>query len=159
MISKKVTYKGFDGRDVEEVIRLNLTSAEILNLNMKYADYGGLEGYYRMLITNVKEGDPSWKPLVSFLQEVILSAYGKKTEDGRFVKKINGIPLAGEFETSEAYAALLMPLLTEEGFKDIEPLLRGIFPADLDETALETEKQRVREELGMIDHADNNHNT
>ena len=159
MISKKVTYKGYDGRDVEEVVRLNLTSAEILNLNMKYADYGGLEGYYRMLITNVKEGDPSWKPLVSFLQEVILSAYGRKTEDGRFVKKLNGVPLADEFETSEAYAALLMPLLTEEGFKDIEPLLRGIFPADLDEAALEAEKQKVREELGMTDHANYNHNT
>lgn len=159
MIAKKVTYKGFDGRDVEEVVRLNLTKAEILNLNLKYSDYGGLEGYYRMLITNVKEGDPSWKPLVSFLQEVILSAYGKKTEDGRFVKKINGVALAEEFETSEAYAALLMPLLTEEGFAEIEPLLRGIFPADLDEDALEEEREKVKAELGMTGHASDHHNS
>ena len=159
MIARKVTYKGFDGKDVEEIVRLNLTKAEILNLNMKYSDYGGLEGYYRMLLTNIKEGDPSWKPLVSFLQEVILSAYGKKTEDGRFVKKINGVALADEFETSEAYAALLMPLLTEEGFNEIEPLLRGILPADLNDTAVEAEKERVRTELGMIDYADSNYNT
>lgn len=149
MIAKKVTYKGFDGKDVEEVVRLNLTKAEILNMNIKYSDYGGLEGYYRMLITNIKEGDPSWKPLVMFLQDVILSAYGRKTEDGRFVKKINGMPLADEFETSEAYAALLMPMLSEEGFKEIEPLLRGIFPADIDETLIEEEKKKVEADLGI----------
>lgn len=149
MIAKKVTYKGFDGKDVEEVVRLNLTKAEILNMNMKYSDYGGLEGYYRMLITNIKDGDPSWKPLVSFLQDVILSAYGRKTEDGRFVKKINGVPLSDEFETSEAYAALLMPLLTEEGYKEIEPLLRGIFPADVDEAVVAEEKKRIEADLGF----------
>ena len=159
MIAKRVTYKGFDGKDVEEVVRLNLTKAEILNLNLKYSDYGGLEGYYRMLLTNIKEGDPSWKPLVSFLQEVILSAYGKKTEDGRFIKKVNGISLADEFETSEAYAALLMPLLTEEGYNEIEPLLRGILPADFNSDEVEAEKERVRTELGIIDYADYNNNT
>ena len=34
MIAKTVHYKGFDGKDVEEVVRLNLTKAEIMNLNM-----------------------------------------------------------------------------------------------------------------------------
>lgn len=151
MIAQKVRYTGFDGQEVEEVVRLNLTRAEILNMNLKYSDYGGLEGYYRMLITNIKEGDPSWKPLVSFLQTVILAAYGKKTEDGRFVKKINGVSLSDEFETSEAYAALLMPLLTEEGYKDIEPLLRGIFPADIDENAVEEERKKLEAELQFSD--------
>lgn len=159
MIAKTVHYKGFDGKDVEEVVRLNLTRAEIMNLNMKYADYGGVEGYYRMLITNMKEGDPAWKPIVSFLQTVILAAYGVKTETGKFVKKINGCSLADEFESSEAYAALLMPLLTEEGFKDIEPLLRGIFPADLDEAALKEEQKRLSEELGLDNNADHNKNS
>lgn len=159
MIAKKVKYKGFDGEDVEEIVRLNLTRAEILNLNAKYSDYGGIMGYYRMLITNMKEGDPAWKPLVSFLQTVILAAYGKKTDTGKFIKKENGQPLADEFETSEAYAALLMPLLTEDGFTEIEPLLRGIFPADIDETALAEEKAKLSAELGLEAYADHGNNT
>lgn len=159
MIAKTVRYMGFDGKEVEEVVRLNLTKAEIMNLNMKYSDYGGVEGYYRMLITNMKEGDPTWKPIVSFLQTIILSAYGVKTESGKFVKKMNGYPLADEFESSEAYAALLMPLLTEEGFKEIDPLLRGIFPADIDETAVEEERAKLSAELGLDQNANYRNNT
>lgn len=147
MIAKTVTYQGFDGKPVTEVVRLNLTKAEVLNMDLKYSDYGGLQGYYRMLITNMKEGDPAYKPLVSFLQNVILAAYGEKTEDGKFIKKKNGVLLADEFETSEAYAALLIPLLTEEGYKEIEPLLRGIFP-DFDDEAYEDEKKKLEAELG-----------
>lgn len=147
MIAKTVTYQGFDGKPVTEIVRLNLTKAEVLNMDLKYSDYGGLQGYYRMLITNMKEGDPAYKPLVSFLQSVILAAYGEKTEDGKFIKKRNGMPLADEFESSEAYAALLIPLLTEKGYKDIEPLLKGIFP-EFDDDAYEDEKKKLEAELG-----------
>ena len=159
MIAKTVRYTGFDGKEVEEVIRLNLTKAEVMNLNMKYSDYGGIEGYYRMLLTNMKEGDPAWKPLVSFLQTVILAAYGVKTENGKFVKKMNGCALADEFESSEAYAALLMPLLTEEGYKEIDPLMRGILPADLDEAAIKEEQAKLSAELGLDAYADHSNHT
>ena len=150
MYSKKVKYKGFDGHDVEEVVRLNLTKAEVLNLDMKYEDYGGLLGYYRKMITDVKEGDASWKPYVSFLQSVILAAYGKRTEDGRFIKKVNGVPLSEEFETSEAYAAILIPLLKEEGIDELEPMMLGIFP-DMDESEYEKGKEQVKADLGLIE--------
>lgn len=150
MYAKKVKYKGFDGHDVEEVVRFNLTKAEVLNLDLKYEDYGGLMGYYRKMLTDIKEGDASWKPYVSFLQSVLLAAYGKRTEDGRFIKKQNGVPLSEEFETSEAYAAILMPLLTEDGIKELEPLMLGIFP-DMDESEYEKGKQQVKAELGLTD--------
>lgn len=149
MIAKKVKYKGFDGEDIEEVVRFNLTKAEVLNLNIKYEDYGGLIGYYRKMITDVKDGEASWKPYVNFLQTVLLAAYGKKTEDGHFVKKINGVPLADEFETSEAYAAVLMPLLTEDGVNELEPLMMGIFP-EIDEAEYEKGKAQVKADLGLI---------
>ena len=148
MYAKKVTYKGFDRHDVEEVVRFNLTKAEVLNLDMKYEDYGGLMGYYRKMITDIKDGDASWKPYVNFLQSVLLAAYGKRTEDGRFIKKQNGVPLSEEFETSEAYAAILMPLLTEEGLKELEPMMLGIFP-DMDEEQYEKGKEQVKADIGL----------
>ena len=147
MYSRKVSYKGFDGQNVEEIVRFNLTKAEVLNLNMKYEDYGGLMGYYRKMITDLKEGEASWKPYVNFLQSVLLSAYGKKTEDGRFIKKQNGTPLSDEFENSEAYSEILMSLLSEEGINELEPMMLAIFP-EIDEAEYEKGKEQVRAELG-----------
>lgn len=147
MYSRKVSYKGFDGQNVEEIVRFNLTKAEVLNLNMKYEDYGGLMGYYRKMITDLKEGEASWKPYVNFLQSVLLSAYGKKTEDGRFIKKQNGVPLSDEFENSEAYSEILMSLLSEEGINELEPMMLAIFP-EIDEDEYEKGKAQVKADLG-----------
>ena len=133
MITKTVKYKGFDGEDIEEVIRLHLTKAEYLNLEMKYSDYGGLINYLRKLLTDVKDGDSYMKPLVTMLQTLILAAYGRKTEDGRFVKKMNGSSLADEFESSEAYSQFLINLLQEENMDEIESLILGIIPLDENE--------------------------
>ena len=128
MIVKTVSYKGFDGDNIEEKIYLHLTKAEFLKLDLKYSDYGGLVNYLRKLLTDVKAGDTYMKPLVTVLETLILAAYGQKTEDGRFIKKKNGSSLADEFETSEAYSQLLLRLLSDEGINEIEPLILGILP-------------------------------
>lgn len=150
MYAKKVKYEGFDGHEVEEVVRFNLTQAEVLNLDLKYEDYGGLMGYYRKMITDIKDGEASWKPYVNFLQSVLLAAYGKKLEDGRFVKTLHGEKLSEEFATSEAYAAILMPLLTEDGLKELEPMMMGIFP-NVSDADYEKGKQQVQADLGLIE--------
>lgn len=131
MIAKTVKYKGFDGEDIEEVVRLHLTKAEVMNLDLKYSDYGGLINYLRKILTDVKEDDIYMKPLITVLQTLILAAYGRKTDDGRFVKKMNGVALADEFESSEAFSELLVHLLSEEGSNEIEPLILGMFPSDM----------------------------
>ena len=150
MIVKTVKYKGFDGDDIEEKVYLHLTKAEFLKMDLKYSDYGGLINYMRKLLTDVKEGDMFMKPLVAVLETLILSAYGRKTEDGRFVKKMHGQPLADEFETSEAYSSLLINLLSEDGIKDIEPLIMGILPiSELDMKEFEAKKAQMQDALGM----------
>lgn len=150
MIVKTVKYKGFDGDDIEEKVYLHLTKAEFLKMDLKYSDYGGLINYMRKLLTDVKDGDMFMKPLVTVLETLILSAYGRKTEDGRFVKKINGQPLADEFETSEAYSSLLINLLSEEGLKDIEPLILGILPtSELDMKEFNEKKAQMQTALGV----------
>ena len=148
MITKTISYKGFDGENIEEVIRLHLTKAEVMNLDLKYSDYGGLINYLRKILTDVKNDGSYLKPLITVLQTLILAAYGKKLDDGKFVKKINGVPLADEFESSEAYSELLIHLLSEEGTSEIEPLILGIFPADMvDQTAFNKNKDKVMSAL------------
>lgn len=150
MIVKTVKYKGFDGDDIEEKVYLHLTKAEFLKMDLKYSDYGGLINYMRKLLTDVKDGDMYMKPLVTVLETLILSAYGRKTEDGRFVKKMYGQPLADEFETSEAYSSLLINLLSEDGIKDIEPLIMGILPtSELDMKEFEAKKAQMQTALGV----------
>lgn len=150
MIVKTVKYKGFDGDDIEEKVYLHLTKAEFLKMDLKYSDYGGLINYMRKLLTDVKDGDMFMKPLVTVLETLILSAYGRKTEDGRFVKKMYGQPLADEFETSEAYSSLLINLLSEDGIKDIEPLIMGILPtSELDMKEFEAKKAQMQTALGV----------
>ena len=148
MIVKKVTYKGFDGENIEENVYLHLTKAEFLKLDLKYSDYGGLINYLRKLLTDLKDGDPFMKPLVTMLETLILAAYGRKTEDGRFVKKMYGQPLADEFETSEAYSQLLISLLSEEGLNDIEPLILGFLPiGEVDMAAVNAKKEELSAKL------------
>lgn len=148
MIVKKVTYKGFDGENIEENVYLHLTKAEWIKLDLKYSDYGGLINYLRKLLTDLKDGDPFMKPLVTMLETLILAAYGRKTEDGRFVKKMYGQPLADEFETSEAYSQLLIGLLSEEGLNDIEPLILGILPVgEIDMAAVNAKKEELSAKL------------
>ena len=148
MIVKKVTYKGFDGENIEENVYLHLTKAEFLKLDLKYSDYGGLINYLRKLLTDLKDGDPFMKPLVTMLETLILAAYSRKTEDGRFVKKMYGQPLADEFETSEAYSQLLISLLSEEGLNDIEPLILGILPiGEVDMAAVNAKKEELSAKL------------
>lgn len=148
MIVKKVKYKGFDGEDIEENVYLHLTKAEWVRLDLKYSDYGGLINYLRKLLTDLKDGDPYMKPLVTMLETLILAAYGRKTEDGRFVKKMYGQPLADEFETSEAYSQLLIGLLSEEGLNDIEPLILGILPVgEIDMAAVNAKKEELNAKL------------
>lgn len=148
MIVKKVKYKGFDGEDIEENVYLHLTKAEWVRLDLKYSDYGGLINYLRKLLTDLKDGDPFMKPLVTMLETLILAAYGRKTEDGRFVKKMYGQPLADEFETSEAYSQLLISLLSEEGLNDIEPLILGILPlGEVDMAAVNAKKEELSAKL------------
>lgn len=150
MIVKTVTYKGFDGENIEEKIYLHLTKAEVMKLDLKYSDYGGLINYMRKLLTDVKAGDTYIKPMVSVLETLILAAYGQKTDDGKFIKKKNGASLADEFETSEAYSQLLIHLLSEEGLDEIEPLFLGILPIDeKDKKAVYEKEAQIKEAMGV----------
>lgn len=150
MITQTVKYKGFDGEDIEEVIRLNLTKAEFLKLDMKYSEFGGIINYLRKLLTDVKEGDTYLHPLIKVLDTLILAAYGQKTDDGKFIKKKFGSPLADEFETSQAYSELMLHLLSEEGIDDIEPLILGILPLDeIDQAQLSANREKMTAALNI----------
>lgn len=156
MVTKVVTYKGFDGEDIEEKIYLRLTKAEFAKLDRSYQKDGGFINYFRKLLTDMQESLRSGVqdytlayPLIEFLETIILAAYGEKTEDGRFIKKKYGQPLADEFESSQAYSELLMHLISsEEGMNEIEPLILGIMPTEgVDMEVVNEKKEQLMEKF------------
>ena len=149
MYVKTIKYKGFDGEDLEETIRLNLTEAEVMNLDAKYSQFGGLMNYIRKLLTDVKDGELQWSPLYILLRTIILASYGRRTEDGRFVKKIYGAPLADEFESSEAFSVFIIELLksmvNEKDTSEFDAFMLGVFPVGEDgATKIAAERERLK---------------
>lgn len=103
MLKKTITYTDFNDTQRTEVFYFNLTKAEITEMEM--TTEGGLQS---MLSTVVQTKDA--KRIVELFKELILKAYGVKSEDGkRFVKSKE---LSEEFSQTEAFSELFMELAT-----------------------------------------------
>ena len=78
--------------------------------------------------------------IMKIFKEIILKAYGEKSEDGRtFIKKRNGVRLAEEFEQTQAFDALFTDLLLNPD--KAAAFINGIMPKDLVEEANKTKAQ------------------
>lgn len=120
MLKKTITYTDYNGVERTEDFWFNLTKAEVLEMEM--STVGGLS---EMMTRIVAAKDiPS---IVRVFKELIMSAYGEKSPDGkRFIKSKE---LSDAFAQTEAYSKLFMELSTddEEGSK----FINGIVPSDM----------------------------
>ena len=122
MLKKTITFKDFNDNEVSEDHHFHLSQAELVELEMSHK--GGLSDALQKII-DAEDG----KAIMAEFKNIILSSYGKRSEDGRrFVKNQQ---LREEFESSEAYSALFMELILETD-KAIE-FVNGIVPGDLTE--------------------------
>ena len=120
MYKKVIKYTDFNDQDQSEEFLFNLTKAELTEMEVEYD--GGMEGYIQKIIdaNNRKE-------LVRLFKDLVLRAYGKKSEDGkRFVKND---ALREEFEQTNAYSELFMLLATNAD--EATKFVNGIMPKDL----------------------------
>ena len=99
MLKKRVKYEGFDGEIIEEDLYFNLTRMDLIELNDRY-ESKDMAAYMDKIVKekNIKE-------LYKVLKDIVLMAYGVKSEDGkRFVK--NQI-VKDEFSESLAFSQLI----------------------------------------------------
>ena len=107
MYKKTIKYTDYNGVEREEDFYFNLTQAEIAE--MELSTTGGLNEYIQKIVK--ADNRPE---LVRLFKELILKAYGEKSDDGkRFIKKQNGVPLSEYFEQTEAYSILFMELASD----------------------------------------------
>lgn len=103
MFKKTITYTDFNGVEQTEDFYFHLSLPEVTRIEAK----AGVD-----ISTHAKklaEGEDISK-LVAFFEEVVLTAYGVKSEDGKSFRKSK--ELRESFEYSPAYAEFFEELLT-----------------------------------------------
>ena len=102
MLKKHVKYQGFDGEIIEEDLYFNLTRMDAIELSSLY-ESKDLAAYMDEIVKNKDIAS-----LYRVLKDIVLLAYGVKSEDGkRFIK--NDV-VKKEFEESLAFAQLIEDL-------------------------------------------------
>lgn len=120
MYRRTIKYKDFNDEEVEEVLYFNLTKSEIISLNL--GAKGGLEALIIRLIETT-----DIESVFKTIQEIILAAYGVKSDDGRqFIKSDE---VRDSFRWSLAFDALVMEFMDNEE-KFVE-WIKGVVPSDI----------------------------
>jgi len=117
MLKKTITYTDYDGNERTEDFYFNLTKAECIKL--QFGTTGGLEKLIRKIIA---EQDAT--KVLPIFEEIVLSAYGEKSMDGR--RFIKSKELSEEFKQTEAYSQLFMELMTDSSAAT--DFINGIIP-------------------------------
>lgn len=116
MFKKTIKYVDFNGTERTEDFFFHMSTPEATRLQAKF---GAVEfdEYANNLAAN-----KDLKGMINFIEDLILSSYGKKSEDGlTFLKNPK---IREEFEYSQAYAELFEELLTNS--ETMEQFAQGI---------------------------------
>lgn len=124
MLKKTITYEDFNGNTVSEDFFFHLSKAELVELELSHK--GGLSAALQRIVA-AEDG----KGIVQEFKNIILSSYGVRSDDGkRFVKNQQ---LREEFESTEAYSALFIELVTNTDAA-VE-FINGVIPSGMAEEA------------------------
>lgn len=117
MLKQKVKYEDFDGNIQDETLYFNLSRMELVALQGRYGKED-MAKYIEKLIE-----DKNLEKMYELLNDIVLTAYGIRSEDGkRFVKNDQ---IREEFVQSLAYEALIEDF-HDETRKVLENFVTGI---------------------------------
>ena len=124
MLKKTVTYTDYNDVEVNENVYFNLNKAELSEMELT------TPGGYSNMIRRIVAADDTPAIFRAF-KELILKAYGEKSQDGR--RFIKSPELAEAFSQTEAYSIIFMEI-TQDANKAAE-FFNGLIPTDLNKTA------------------------
>lgn len=120
MLKRPISYEDFNGYQKTDIFYFNISKPELIELEVEYD-----QGFSSMIqgIIDTKDN----KSLIKIFKDIVLLAYGQKSEDGkRFVKSDQ---LREEFSQTAAYSALFMELASNDGAAAI--FIKGVLPKDM----------------------------
>ena len=105
MLKKSIKFTDYNGVERTEDFYFNLSKGDMLELELGIA--GGLSGAIDRIIETEDKA-----AMYALFKKIVLSAYGKKSADGRlFVKRED---MSVEFSQTEAFSELMTELMTSE---------------------------------------------
>ena len=120
MLKKIITYTDYNGVERTEPFYFNLSKAELMEMEL-----GVTGGMTEMLDKIISAKDaPS---LMKTFKEMIMKAYGVKSDDGKRLIKSEELSIA--FTQTEAYSVLFMELITDD--KAAADFVNGIIPNEI----------------------------
>ena len=120
MLKKIITYTDYNGVERTETFYFNLSKAELMEMEL-----GVTGGMTEMLDKIIAAKDaPS---LMKTFKEMIMKAYGVKSDDGKRLIKSEELSIA--FTQTEAYSVLFMELITDD--KAAADFVNGIIPNEI----------------------------
>lgn len=117
MLKKTITYTDYNDVERTEDFYFNLTKTEVLELETSVE--GGLEQRINKIVASKDTNQ-----VVKIFKEIILKAYGEKSEDGKYFEKSETI--SNRFSQTPAYDQLFMELATDD--KAAAAFINGIVP-------------------------------
>ena len=122
MLKKTITYTDYNDETRTEDFYFNLSKAELMEMNL--STVGGLGALLDKIIA-----ERDIPKIAATFKDIILRAYGKKSDDGR--RFIKSPELREEFSQTEAYSELFMELSTNED--SAAAFINGIVPKEISE--------------------------
>lgn len=127
MLKKTITYTDYNGTERTEDFYFNLSKAELMEMEMSRT--GGLAETITKIIN--AQDQPA---IIKLFKELILKAYGVKSDDNkRFIKSEE---ISKAFSETPAYSELFMELATDD--KAAAKFVEGIVPADISQKVAES---------------------
>ena len=132
MLKKIITYTDYNGVERTEPFYFNLSKAELMEMEL-----GVTGGMTEMLDKIIAAKDaPS---LMKTFKEMIMKAYGVKSDDGKRLIKSEELSIA--FTQTEAYSVLFMELITDD--KAAADFVNGIIPNEIKDKAADQTAQNT----------------
>ena len=122
MLKKTITYTDYNGVERTEDFYFNLSKAELIDLQI--GQTGGLESTIDKIVKTKDQAK-----IIKLFKELILKAYGEKSDDGR--RFIKSEELSTAFSQTEAFSELFMTFAQDD--KAAAEFVNGILPADVKE--------------------------
>ena len=120
MLKKDISYEALDGSTITETHYFHMSKADLIELQL--SKKGGFEEWLKRVVE--AEDGPS---LIRELKDIILMAYGKRSEDGtRFLKSDE---IRAEFANSEAFSELFSEIALDAD--KASEFVNGVMPRGL----------------------------
>ena len=134
MLKKTIKYTDYSGNEREEDFYFNLNKTELME--MAISKDGGLDVVLQRLMQKLEV-----REIFAIIKELILKAYGEKSDDGKIFEK--SPELSHRFECTEAFNVLFMELV-EDSDKALA-FINALFPEDVRKKIEELRKQQDAE--------------